>query len=519
MTQDEAIANFIRYKNDPLAFLSECVFTSDPVDEKQPIKLYPGHKPYIQFIIRLWQAKKMIAIPKSRRMTMSWTMIPLALWDVIFHKGKKWAFVSKKETDSAELIERAEFVFKRIPPEKIPASLLPTLKGGKMTQSPPKLIFDFGDGTTSSIEGFPMGANQLRQFAFSGIFGDECAFWPDAEEFYSGAKPTTDGGGRMILVSSRAPGFFKKLVFDKINFKGQNFAETPPAEIKHPMMGIEVWENPGNKFTVVDLHYTADEEKRSPEFREALKAAIPLHKFMREYEKNWQTFEGMPVYPNFQLPLHVPTAKPKAIAGLPLLIGWDFGLTPSAVACQLQGNHLVVLREWVSQNEGIETFAPKVMNELLQLFPQHQDCRNQHFHFIDPAGFQRAQTDARTCAQTMQEAAPIYNVEPGPVDWESRRGAVEHYLLYTDKEGAGLQLDRDACPTLIEGFNGGYRYPDQTTDVEGNKPRPIKNAYSHPHDALQYVAWGAKQKTTQHKVEIKVPSYRFGESTTTPRRF
>lgn len=507
MHDETPLERFERYRNDPLAFLSECVYTKDPVDELAPIKLYPGHKPYLQFIIRLWQRKKMLAIPKSRRMTMSWTMIPLAVWDCIFHKGKAWAFVSKKETDSQELVERAEFVFKRIPPEKIPRALLPTLKGDKMTQSPPKLVFEFGDSTTSTIEGFPMGANQLRQFAFSGIFGDECAFWPDAEEFYSGAKPTTDGGGRMVLVSSRAPGFFKKIVFDKINHLGNNFAERPPATVKHPMTGIEVWENPTNKFTVLDLHYTADIDKRGDAFREALKSAMPLHKFLREYEKNWQTFEGMPVYPNFRADIHTPVQRPHPILGLPILFGWDFGLSPSCIAVQLQGNSLKILHEWVTQNEGIETFAPKAMSEFQLIYPEFRDM-TKHHHFIDPAGFQRAQTDARTCAQAMTEAAPIYNLEPGPVDWENRRSSVEHFLLHIEKAGAGLELNPDTCPVLLEGFTGGYRYPDSNTDIAPDKARPIKNMYSHPHDALQYVCWGARSKQHSHGlVTIPIPQY------------
>jgi hypothetical protein len=59
-----------------------------------------------------------------------------------------------------------------------------------------------------------MGADQLRQFTFSGILGDECAFWEEARKFYSASAPTIEGGGRMTLISSRSPGFFQRLCYD-----------------------------------------------------------------------------------------------------------------------------------------------------------------------------------------------------------------------------------------------------------------------------------------------------------------
>ena len=512
---ESAIERYARYKYDPWAFLSECVYTQDPVDELNPVKLYPHHRDYLKFFVRLWQRKKHIAVPKSRRMTMSWTCIPLALWDCIFHQGKAWAFVSKKEDDSRELVERAYFVFSRIPEDKIPRSLLPGIRGGKMTQSPPKLIFEYGDGNTSKIEGYPTGGNQLRQFGFSGIFVDEAAFQPEFEEMYTGAKPTTDGGGRMVLVSSRAPGFFKKIVFDQIDAPSNNFPEIAPVPMKSPMKGVEIWENPRNKFTVMDIHYTADPEKRSPEFRDTLKKSMPLYKFLREYERNWETFEGLAVYPNFREDIHCPVHKPEAQLGLPLLIGVDFGLTPAVVIGQLQGNSLKILAEMTAQNESIKTFFPKVISFLRLHFREWNLSTQVHF-FIDPAGFNRNENDERTCALEMQEILPGIQLEPGPISWEKRKESVEHYLIYVDKNGAGIEINREACPTLIAGFKGGYRYSDNASDIEPNRVRPLKDAYSHPHDALQYLCSGALNKTQHYNItRIPSPTYNFNHSNIT----
>ena len=506
---DQTVRRFQAYRKDPWLFLTECVFTRDAVDENNPVKIFPSYE-YLHFFCRLWQKERKIAVPKSRRMTMSWTCIGLAFWDILFHQGREWAFVSKKEEDSKELVSRAEFMYHKIPPDKIPRALLPPIMGGRMTKSPPKLVLDFGNNEQSYIEGFPMGADQLRQFTFSGIFGDESAFWPQAEEFYTGAKPTTDGGGRMVLVSSRSPGFFKKIVFDKINMKGNNFAEVPPSPVMHPMTGVELWKNPNNEFVVMDLHYTAHPDKRGPDFQKALERSLPLHQYLREYERNWQTFAGMPVYPNFRKDIHIAKASLEPHLGLPLLFGWDFGLTPACIVAQLRGNRLIVLREWVSQNEGIKTFAPKVMNDVRLLYPEWVDPHKDHFHFIDPAGFQRAQTDARTCAQEMRDSAGIQNVEPGPVAFTARKNAVESFLLYIDKDGAGLSLDPNNTPSITEGFSGGYRYADATTDIESDSPKPLKDRFSHPHDAFQYLCHGARQKKSSHSnITVAKPYYGF----------
>lgn len=511
MTTEKTLTDMARYKADPWAFLTECIFTQDSVDQDQPVKAFPSHFEYLHFFTRLWQREKMLAVPKSRRMTMSWCCLALTLWDLLFHPGKQWAVVSKKEDDSAELVARIQFMYNRIPAERIPKALLPKIRGGKMTKSPPKIEFDFGNDLTSTVSGFPMGADQLRQFTFSGIFGDECAFWEVAEEFYTGAKPTTDGGGRMVLVSSRSPGFFKKIVFDQINNQTDKFPEIPPAKPRSPMQGVQIWKNPKNRFVVMDLHYSANPEKRSEAFKTALMQALPMHQFLREYERNWQTFAGMPVYPDFQEHIHCPVKRPRAQTGLPLLAGIDFGLTPAFILGQLQNTSLKLFGEMVSQNESIKTFFPKVLEHLRLHYPQWP--LDQIIFFIDPAGFNRNENDERTCALEMQEIAPGIQLEPGPVAWERRREAVEHYLLSISRDGAGLEIDAQACPVLVEGFKGGYRYPDKMTEVEALKPRPIKNAYSHPHDALQYLADGARSKAEQHDItHIPAPQYNFNHT-------
>lgn len=475
------------YSENPWAFLSDCVFTLDQVDADDPIKPFPSYREYLQFLAGVWLSNPLLAIPKSRRMTCSWAFISLFTHDTIFRKGRFNGFVSKKEDDASELVARAEFIYRNIPEWRIPRPLLPVLKNGKMSKQPPIMEFE---ETNSKIQGFPMGSDQLRQFTLSGILGDECAFWPEAQKFYSASKPTIDGGGRITLISSRSPGFFKKIVFDQLDAQDLNFPEEPPAEIKTPLEGVEVWKNPRNRFVVVDLHYTADPDKRGKEWYEATKASMPIKDFLMEYEKSWDTYEGKPVYEDFLKHLHATKGPLDAEPGGPLLLGVDFGLTPAVVLGQLVGSQLRVLKEYVELDGSINKLAPRVWADLRINYPAWANNPENIIAFIDPAGFTRAQTDARTCADVLRKNG-FLSVRPGPVPFDARRIAVETFLLKHTKEGPGLLLKEQSCPVLLQGFLGGYHYPENVTENEPDRLRPVKNAYSHPHDALQYLCAGA----------------------------
>lgn len=206
MSDVALLQRYAQIRQDPWVFLEKCVFTLDQADKACPIKSFPCHLDYLRVYTRCWQRYPKILVPKSRRMVMSWTNIALYTWDTLFHQGRFNAFVSKKEEDSAELVKRAEFIYDHIPQDVIPRDLLPRKKSRYG-------VLEFPD-INSKIEGFAQGADQLRQFTFSGIFADEMAFWENAQKMYSSAVPTLEGGGRFTGVSSPAPGFFKLLVFD-----------------------------------------------------------------------------------------------------------------------------------------------------------------------------------------------------------------------------------------------------------------------------------------------------------------
>jgi hypothetical protein len=482
LERKKLLDQFLRIRKHPKEFL-KAVRTLDEVNRDAPIRHFPTDLEYIDWYIEFWMRENLLAVPKTRRMKMSWINIALFLWDAMFHEGRNLAFVSKKEDDSDELVKRATFIYDHLDESILPKELLPRKDVKFNSLAFPEI--------NSRIRGYPSGADQLRQYTFSRILGDECAFWPDAQEMFAGSKPTLEGGGQIVMISSPGPGFFKRIVHDQLDHQGEFDAQAVLAgRKKSPMQGVNVWKNPTNRFFIFELHYSADPAKRTEAWKAEAKAGLPIRDWMREYELHWDSYDGLPVFPDFSRQVHVKKdLKPQF--GLPLLRGWDFGLTPSCVVAQLQGRQLVVLREFTSMNMGADRFADLVLPQMEVFFPQWRG-KGDWIDFIDPAGQNRDQSNEGSCALTLDSKG--LTCIPGAVAFEERRKAIERLLTTADKDGPGMVLDAATCPVLIRGFEGGYRYPDSVLGREPQQLRPLKDEHSHPQDALQYIATGIQSK-------------------------
>ena len=151
---NDPLERYVQFRNNRWLFLKHCVFTKDEVDSVNPIKPYPAYLLYTKFIVMIFDREKKLAIPKSRRMTVSWTCLALVLHDLIFFKGRNWAVTSRKEEAARDLVERIEFMYNHIPPDMIASDLLPKMKNGRMQNSPP--VVEFPD-IYSKVQGYPQG--------------------------------------------------------------------------------------------------------------------------------------------------------------------------------------------------------------------------------------------------------------------------------------------------------------------------------------------------------------------------
>jgi hypothetical protein len=194
------------------------------------------------------------------------------------------------------------------------------------------------------------------------------------------------------------------------------------------------------------------------------------------------TADGKPVYPEYSDKTHVAPQDLTYNPGLPIYLGWDFGLTPACIIGQISTRgQLLILEELVAEDMGIRQFATDVVRPIL--LNKYQ--RSKFISVGDPAGMNRSQTDERTCFQELLEAA--IPTEPANTnDFIPRRESVAFYLNRMASGEPGFLLS-PSCKTLRKGFIGGYRYERLKVAGERYRDRPVKDRFSHPHDALQYL--------------------------------
>lgn len=199
--------------------------------------------------------------------------------------------------------------------------------------------------------------------------------------------------------------------------------------------------------------------------------------------------DGKPVYTDWSEELHLRAVEP--VPGIPLTIGFDFGLTPAAIIGQLDARgRLRILDELCSEDMGFRRFLDDVLiPQLGSVYPAWWAARDKMIQCVgDPAGKQRAQHDDEASCYAEAKSVGL-NIEAAETnDFVPRRAAVEWFLTRLIDGKPAFVLD-PCCTTLRKGFNGGYKYKRvQATGEERYTAEPVKNKYSHPHDALQYLA-------------------------------
>jgi hypothetical protein len=124
----------------------------------------------------------------------------------------------------------------------------------------------------------------------------------------------------------------------------------------------------------------------------------------------------------------------------------------------------------------------------------------------DPAGVSRSQSNERTCYQELLEVG-IASEPADTNDFIPRRESVAFFLNRLAGGDPGFVLSPN-CRTLRKGFLGGYRYERLKVAGERYRDRPVKDRFSHPHDALQYLCLAAREggKTVRARSVKKVSS-------------
>lgn len=230
-----------------------------------------------------------------------------------------------------------------------------------------------------------------------------------------------------------------------------------------------------------NLAYLPPYDENSDEYYKEISIGKTQEWVKQFIEVQWgYSQRGKPVYKMFNRELHVAKSEIKYNPHLPIILGFDAGLTPAMTFMQQDSfGRLLILDELTSDGMGAQRFCREKVKPLI-------NRRFKDAVFLvaaDPATKQRAQTDEKTVASVLEKELGVKVKGASSNDLASRLGAVDHFLTLLTEAGPALLID-PRCKQTIAGFATGYRFAINTKGVTADSPE--KNKYSHLADAIQY---------------------------------
>ena len=202
---------------------------------------------------------------------------------------------------------------------------------------------------------------------------------------------------------------------------------------------------------------------------------------------------GKPVYSEYNDRLHCPETGIIPINGLPIALGWDFGLQPSCIIGQLTSlGQLIILDELCANDTNVRAFAQNVVKPLLSRKYSGYEIE---FSYADPAGGNRGEGEGKSAIRILNDdyveqnefgdiITPLnmgFITEEAPTnDPTLRLDAVKSFLTRLVDGGLPAYVLNKDCKLLRKGKMGGYRY--KKLQIRGDtryNERPDKNEYSH----------------------------------------
>jgi hypothetical protein len=138
------------------------------------------------------QTRRQVLILKARQLGISWLVCGYALWTCLFSPGRNILLFSRKLLEANDLVTRIGNMFARLPEWMREA--LPVLVVNNLHE------LRWANG--SQIRSLAATEDAGRSFTASILVLDEFAFVRSAKTLYNAAKPTIDGGGQLIVLST-----------------------------------------------------------------------------------------------------------------------------------------------------------------------------------------------------------------------------------------------------------------------------------------------------------------------------
>lgn len=223
------------------------------------------------------------------------------------------------------------------------------------------------------------------------------------------------------------------------------------------------------------------------------------------------SFDGELVFKEFNPDIHCRN-NTEADPNHPIILGWDFGLTPACLLVQFIDGVLIFLKEFVTTGISKSGLRQLAENKVIPYLNSNYEGFEIETSLGDPASLKkRAETDESTCYDILEELnIPTESAATNSI--VKRLDAVKWFLnRLIDGRGA-LIIDEKKCPMLKKAFMQKYYFKtirriggDQISD------EPIKlHPYSDIMDCLQYITMycqgimkEAEKEIIEHDFSIK----------------
>jgi len=200
-----------------------------------------------------------------------------------------------------------------------------------------------------------------------------------------------------------------------------------------------------------------------------------------------------PVYPEYDDAIHCSKSVLKLLRGLPLVMGMDFGLNPTAAFAQVMPHtgQVRFIDELISDGIGMEQFCRDMLRPLLS-----STYAGIPLHVIgDPSGSSRSALDSTRSVFSVLERYGIKAKPSHMIHIEPRIEAVKRLLItpcYVHEDEVKNQrlfLMSPKCVFMRKGFIERYRYAKTNqSDSALYTTNIADDITTHVHDCVQYVA-------------------------------
>ncbi len=421
--------------------------------ENRAVRPYPVHYDFLHKYDKFLSTADVTITLKSRRMLVSTHHVLKRVhkaWSINsqLEGSYKCVLLSQGEREAFDLIERAVFMLNNMPEVYRLANPADCTKSG----------IKFRNG--GQIVSLPATAHGARTFGFSDALCDEMGFWPFARQMWSALEPTTP---HIDCVSTP-------------NSKFDLYAKFWLDEKQYP------------DFARHRLHWSLHPD-RDKAWAEAKQKRMDPQQWLREYEMSFVVMAGQPVYPTFNLKTHTLPIEFTPDANQVIQRGFDIGYRHPACLWVWRNpiDQLCVLKEYAPIDTDARTFLRDVKELGAAMFPK---CKYRNFlpHDARNKSHMAEEKAAQSFIDLMDEEKMSVDVING-VGLQAGLEDVRHALKLRKDGNPGLLINAEECPILVEGFQGGYHYPERRQhDINVPVDEPFKDHwYDDPQDGLRMI--------------------------------